>query len=134
MEFPIEIVKVVKKGDYDYALVKDHPNATSNGYVLYHRVVMENYLGRLLYSDEVVHHKDGNKHNNTIDNLEVLSNKEHSTLHAKRGRTYVELVCKNCGKVFYREKRQIKKGRDAFCSRRCNGDYQRKHNWKPICE
>lgn len=134
MDFPIEIIKVVKKGDYDYALVKDHPNATSNGYVLYHRVVMENYLGRLLYSDEVVHHKDGNKHNNTIDNLEVLSNKEHSALHAKRGRAYVELVCKNCGKVFYREKRQIKKGRDAFCSRHCNGDYQRKHNWKPICE
>lgn len=36
-----EIKKVIKKGDYLYALVPDHPNATKNGYVLLHRVVME---------------------------------------------------------------------------------------------
>ena len=29
------------------------------------------------------------------------------------------------------DERQIKKGRGAFCSRHCNGDYQRKHTWKP---
>lgn len=50
--------KEIKKGDYLYALVSDHPNATKNGYVLMHRVIMENHLGRLLGKDEVVHHKD----------------------------------------------------------------------------
>lgn len=30
------------------------PNATKNGYVLLHRVVMENHLGRLLEKNEVV--------------------------------------------------------------------------------
>lgn len=52
------IRKEIKKGDYLYALVPDHPNATKNGYVLMHRVIMENHLGRLLGKDEVVHHKD----------------------------------------------------------------------------
>lgn len=35
------IKKLIHKGEYDYALVPDHPYATKNGYVLYHRVVME---------------------------------------------------------------------------------------------
>ena len=67
-----KIEKIVKKGDYLYAVVPDHPNATKHGYVLEHRVVMENYLGRLLTKGEVVHHLDGNKHNNQIENLELL--------------------------------------------------------------
>jgi hypothetical protein len=57
------IVRRVKKGDYIYAVVPDHPNRTKNNYVLEHRVVMENELGRLLLPNEIVHHKDGNKKN-----------------------------------------------------------------------
>ena len=45
-----KIEKVVSKGDYLYAVVKDHPNRTKNNYVLLHRVIVENYLGRLLNS------------------------------------------------------------------------------------
>ena len=40
------IKKIVSKGDYLYALVPEHPKATKNGYVLLHRIVMENHLGR----------------------------------------------------------------------------------------
>ena len=36
---------------------------------------MENHLGRLLNSDEVVHHKDHNKFNNDISNLEVMTSR-----------------------------------------------------------
>ena len=125
------IVKEVKKGAYMYALVPDHPHATKNGYVLLHRVIMENHLGRILDDYEVVHHKDSNKFNNKIENLEVLTNSEHAKLHAKKGRTFVELVCPECGKTFFREKRQIKKNQlQSFCSRKCNGLYQQKRNWK----
>lgn len=47
---------------------------------LKHRLIMEIYLKRKLKRSEDVHHKDGNKNNNTINNLEVLSHGKHSTI------------------------------------------------------
>ncbi len=121
------IEKIVKKGAYLYAVVHNHPKATKRGYVLHHRIVMENFLERLLNCDEVVHHKDGNKHNNDILNLELLSKKAHLMLHASfRERTFVELICPNCGLSFLKEKRQIKPNAISKCSRKCNGEYSRK--------
>ena len=36
-----------------------------------HRVAMSHYLRRALYPNETVHHKDGNRTNNNLDNLEL---------------------------------------------------------------
>jgi len=47
----------------------------------YHRYLIEQSLGRKLQSDEVVHHIDGNKQNNSLDNLKVMSRSEHSKIH-----------------------------------------------------
>lgn len=57
-----------------------------NNYVKYfqrhmHRVVMEEHLGRPLSSLEVVHHIDGDKWNNDISNLQVMTQSEHALLH-----------------------------------------------------
>ncbi len=74
------IQKIVSKGEYNYAVVPEHPNATSNGYVLEHRVVMENAIGR-------------------------------------------------CGSEFARranQRAEVKKYKNAFCSRSCNGKFQRR--------
>ena len=46
-----------------------------------HRYIMETILGRELESNEVVHHKDGNKLNNNPDNLMLMTKSEHARLH-----------------------------------------------------
>jgi hypothetical protein len=48
---------------------------------LEHRLVMEMMLGRKLSRSEVVHHLNGNKVDNRIENLEVMSLSDHSRLH-----------------------------------------------------
>lgn len=51
-----------------------------------HRMVMEQFIGRELTKDEYVHHIDGNKLNNDIKNLQIITKIEHSRFHAlKRG-------------------------------------------------
>jgi Mor family transcriptional regulator len=45
--------------------------ATADGYVLEHRLVMAEFLGRLLNSKETIHHIDGNRSNNIISNLQL---------------------------------------------------------------
>ena len=70
--------KVYKENGY---LVRYEQGYNKKGNVKVHRQVMEEYLGRRLKPSEVVHHKDGNKLNNDISNLEVMSRGDHSKLH-----------------------------------------------------
>jgi len=46
-----------------------------------HRAIAEQMLGRPLRKGEIVHHIDGNKHNNDPNNLQVMTQAEHIALH-----------------------------------------------------
>lgn len=134
-----KIEKKVKKGDYDYALVRNHPNATSNGYVLMHRVVMENHLGRLLGKNEIVHHIDHNRHNNDISNLRLMNSKDHSSMHGyEQTKLYATFRCPVCERIFDRPWNNTSaykyNGSVTFCSVECRARYERRRQIEGISE
>lgn len=76
---------IVTHGGYIKVRCLTHPNVDSKGYVGVHILVMEEHLGRYLAEDEIVHHKDDNKANNAVDNLELMTDSAHRSYHARRG-------------------------------------------------
>lgn len=51
-----------------------------------HRFVMEEFIGRSLSKNELVHHIDGNRQNNDIENLKIVTRSEHKKLHPEIGK------------------------------------------------
>jgi len=50
-----------------------HPNAQAGGYIFEHVLVMSEFLGRPLREEENVHHRNGRKADNALNNLELWS-------------------------------------------------------------
>lgn len=65
----------------------DHPHKNKRNCVYEHQLVMEKHIGRYLEDGEVVHHKDLCKTNNSIENLQLMTNSEHTRLHGVMGTT-----------------------------------------------
>lgn len=66
--------------------VPDHPRASKIGYVLQHRLVVEDVVGRYLESKEIVHHKNHVRHDNRPENLQLLPSRQaHAAIHPEVG-------------------------------------------------
>ena len=73
-----------KRNDgYIYVYFPKHPESNAEGYVMEHRLIMEAQIGRPIRKGEVVHHINHDKSDNRIENLQLMTFKEHSGLHMK---------------------------------------------------
>lgn len=79
----------IETSGYVRLLARDHPDADKDGYVLEHRVVIERHIlntnpghpavvnGHIDWTQWVAHHKNGNKADNRLRNLELLERSKH---------------------------------------------------------
>ncbi len=75
-----------RKDGYIEIYSPNHPLKSGRNSVLQHRLVMEKHIGRYLTSEEVVHHKNGIKNDNKIENLELMKNNSEHRKHEYRTR------------------------------------------------
>lgn len=79
-----------KMSGYIYLRKPNHPFAQKKGYIAEHRLVMEKKIGRYLTKEEAVHHINGIRDDNRIENLELCfshgqhTKKYHSDLFEKQ--------------------------------------------------
>ncbi len=81
--------KIRANGNSSYIMIYNptHPFCDKRGYVMEHRLVIEDSLDRFLDKKEVVHHINGKMDDNTLSNLHLFkNNSEHIKFEAKNGK------------------------------------------------
>ena len=73
---------IAYRNGYKMIHYPEHPK-NQNGYVYEHRIIMEDLLNRILGNKETIHHKNGNKLDNSMENLELIIKSEHQRLHSE---------------------------------------------------
>lgn len=74
--------RIANQAGYIQIYKPEHPYANQSGYVMEHRLVMEEQLGRYLDPDEDVHHVNEDTADNRPENLVVLNRSEHKLVHS----------------------------------------------------
>ena len=66
---------------YIYVLKPNHPNPTQGKYVKRSRLVMEKKLDRILESHEYIHHLNGIRDDDRLENLKIVTLSQHNREH-----------------------------------------------------
>lgn len=98
--------KLHKKDNGSYVLLyrPEHPNARQSspdyGYVFEHVMVVSNSIGRMIEKGEVIHHLNGKKDDNIVENLVLCkTSREHNAIHDRMEKFVEKLI--RTGKVYY---------------------------------
>jgi hypothetical protein len=93
--------KCIHTDGYITILTKNRYKNGKKKYILEHRLVMQEYIGRKLNNKEVVHHINGIKSDNRIENLKLFSSvSEHTKHHGFRnGNTKMKRRCFKCKRI-----------------------------------
>lgn len=115
---PIETVSDTQKKCYGFTFYKNN-HGRWVGSIGMHRFVWAYFNGEIPGGYEI-HHRDFNKENNDISNLELLTEAEHRKIHAehKKNRAVPQnatFVCAFCGKEF----KAVNRGNNTYCSSQC---------------
>ena len=73
--------KKMRSDGYISIYFPDHPKSNKDGMIMEHDLVMECFIGRWLKSNEVVHHINKIRNDNRIENLQLMTKKEHARFH-----------------------------------------------------
>lgn len=96
------------------------------------RYILSCHLNRYLLQSEHVDHKDEDKTNDDIQNLQIISQAENSRKYAKlNGKKMAKIRCPNCHKIFSRRTGNTQaveslKGKITCCDRKCSVEFQKK--------
>jgi hypothetical protein len=126
----------MRNGEYNLCIAPDdYPGRRYRGrYAYEHHVQWWKHTGQLVPEDCVIHHKNEDKRDNRVENLELTTRAEHTSSHRPVAEQ-VTLTCSWCGVAFADRasnvRCKVRAGQTVFF---CGRSHQVRHQQKLIRE